>query len=328
MRKSCRMVLLLILLLLVSTAYTSAAGKYVIKLGLTNEPNHYHSIASLKFAEIVKRQTKGQVIVDVIAGQQLGTEQEMISQAEQGIIQMFNASPGSVGSYQKEYQVMLCPYIWRDYEHLRKTMEGPIGKEFADKLLESHKVRILDFLWVNGLRHLSTTNKAVYKPEDLKGMKIRAPQAPIYIAAVKALGGIPTPIDFSELYMALQQGVADGEENALGTIDSKKFYEVQKYVMLTGHIFQSQVVGISEVFYSKLPKKYQKVIVEAVKEAREYNNRLQLEADAKSLEKFKKLGVKIIQPDVEAFRANTAKYIKDLESLWGPGLYEKIINVK
>jgi len=326
-----RWMLFLVGLAVVSLAWCgpTQAAKFTLKFGSANEPDHYHSKAGEKFAELVTQRTNGDVQVNHFPAQQLGTEPEMISLTQVGTLQMFNASPGNVGNYVKEFQIMLCPFLWRDYEHLRKTMEGPVGKELADKILASHGIKILDFLWVNGPRHLTTKNTPVMKPDDLKGVKIRAPQAPIYLAAVKAMGAVPVPVDFAELYMALQQGVAEGQENALGTIDSKKYYEVQKFVMLTGHIYQSQVIGINAKFLDSLPANYQSIVLDAVKEARAYNNKLQLEADERAKEKFTKLGMKILQPDVEAFRENAKKFMPELYPLWGgQQLYERILAVK
>jgi len=319
----------IISLALVVPLTPAEAAKYSIKFSSANEPDHYHSKAGEKFAELVIQRTNGDIQVNHYPAQQLGSEPESISLTQVGTIQMFNASPGNVGNFVKEFQVMLCPFLWRDYEHLRKTMEGPIGKELADKILASHGIKILDTLWVNGWRHLTTKNTPVTKPDDLKGVKIRAPQAPIYLAAVKSLGANPVPVDFAELYMALQQGVAEGQENALGTIDSKKYYEVQKYIMLTGHIYQSQVIGINAKFFASLPENYQKIILEATKEARDYNNKLLGEAEEAAKEKFTKLGMKIIQPNVELFRENAKKFLPELYSIWGgQQLYDRIVAVK
>jgi tripartite ATP-independent transporter DctP family solute receptor len=308
---------------------SAGAAKFTIKFGSANEPDHYHTLAGNKFAELVKARTNGEVEVNHFPAQQLGTEPEMVSLTQGGTMQMVNVSPGNLGNYVKEFQVMLCPFLWRDYAHLQKTMEGPVGKELADKLLANNGLKVLDTLWVNGARHLTTKSLAVAKPDDLKGVKIRSPQAPIYLAAVKSLGAIPVPVDFAELYMALQQGVAEGQENALGTIDSKKYYEVQKFVSLTGHIYQSQVIVMNARFFNSLPENYQKVILDAMKEAREYNNKLQLEADDKALEKFTKLGMKIIKPNVELFRENATKYMPELYPIWGgQQLYDRIVAVK
>lgn len=313
------------------TPWLVAAGtaKYTIKFSSANEPDHYHSKAGEKFAELVTTRTNGEVQVSHYPAQQLGSEPESISLTQLGTIQMFNVSPGNLGNYVKEYQVMLCPFIWRDYTHLQKTMEGPVGRELADKILASHGIKILDTLWVNGWRHLTTKNTPVMKPEDLKGVKIRAPQAPIYLAAVKSLGANPVPVDFAELYMALQQGVAEGQENALGTIDSKKYYEVQKYLILTGHIYQSQIIGINAKFFNGLPASYQQIILDATKEARDYNNTLLEEAEVAAKEKFTKLGMKILQPNVELFRENAKKFLPELYPIWGgQALYDRIVAVR
>ncbi len=316
-------------LLLLTPWLASAGAKYTIKFGSANEPEHYHTLAGNKFAELVKARTNGEVEVNHFPAQQLGTEPEMVSLTQGGTMQMVNVSPGNLGNYVKEFQVMLCPYLWRDYAHLQRTMEGPVGKELADKLLANNGLKVLDTLWVNGARHLTTKSLAVTKPDDLKGVKIRSPQAPIYLAAVKSLGAVPVPIDFGELYMALQQGVAEGQENALGTIDSKKYYEVQKFVILTGHMYQSQVIVMNAKFFNSLPDNYQKVILDAVKEAREYNNKLQLEADQKALEKFARLGMTIVKPNVELFRENAKKFMPELYPIWGgQQLYDRIVAVR
>lgn len=303
--------------------------EYTIRVGVANASSHYHSKAAERFGEIVENETNGAISVEVFPAQQLGSETEVMSLVEEGTVQMFLASPGNVGNYVSEFQIMLCPYIWRDYDHLEKTMDGEIGKEMGQKLLDAHGIRMLDALWVNGARHLSTSKTPVQTPADLKGLKVRASTSPIYIAAVEILGANPVPIDFAELYLALQQGVVEGEENALGTIDAQKFYEVQNYIMLTGHIYQSQIVGINDEFYSSLPSDYQKIIDDAILEARNYNNELQLKADVEAIAKFKKLGINIIEPDIEAFRNNAVGVGERLQNLWkDPNLYDRITSVQ
>jgi tripartite ATP-independent transporter DctP family solute receptor len=211
-------------------------------------------------------------------------------------------------------------------------MEGSIGQDMAGKLLEKTGIKILSFLWVNGHRHLTTAKTPVYSPADLKNVKIRAPQAAIYVAAVKSLGANPVPIEFSELYMALQQGVVEGEENAYGTIEAKKFYEVQKYIMETGHILQSQVCMINNQFFQSLPKEYQKIVQEAADEAAVHNNKLYDESIEKGRKKFTKLGLTIIRPPelkIEQFRKGAKQYVPELVKIWGdPELYNKIISVE
>lgn len=328
MKKGAVVSLSAIFLLAFACVAAQAGQKYLIKFGHANEPNHYHHFGALKFAELVKDRTKGEVVVEVFPAQQLGTEPEMFSLVSQNTIQMTVLSPGHVGSFVTPIQIMLCPYIWRDYDHLKKVMDGPVGDQFR-KLLLDQNVRGLDFLFINGFRHLTTLNVVGTKPADFKGVKIRAPQAPVYVAAVKGMGGDPVIVDFGELYMALQQRIAEGQENALGTVDSRKYYEVQKNVMLTGHILQSQLVLMSEEFYKSLPPEYQKIVTEAAAEARDYNNKLEKEAERAAIEKFKKMGMKILEVDVPAFRENSRQYITEIEKLWGGrALYDQIVNTK
>lgn len=306
---------------------TQGQNKLVLKLGHVLQEDHPLNKGALKFAELVKQGTQGRVEVQVFPNSQLGAEKDIVEGVKVGSIDFFLVAAGTLGRFEPSITIMDAPYVWRDFEHVKKAMRGPVGEEIAQKMLSSQGLRILDFAWYYGLRHL-TANKPVRNPEDAKGMKIRTPPAPINIASAKVLGGVGTPMNFSELYMALKEGVVDAQENPLPTIYTAKLYEVQKYIILTGHILQSEVLGISERTFQKLIPEDQKVLINAAKEAGDYNTRLTQEAESYYLNKFKELGKEIIEPDKEAFRRNAQQVYKEFESVWGPGLYEKIQAVK
>jgi TRAP-type C4-dicarboxylate transport system substrate-binding protein len=144
----------------------------------------------------------------------------------------------------------------------------------------------------------------------------------------KSWGANPTPLNIGELYLALKTGVVDGQENPIPTIDAFKFYEAQKFIMLTGHIITPLPLIINERSWRQLSPEYQKILKEAALEARELNNKLTLSQEATLLENFKKAGMTVIQPDVEAFKRASSGAREKLEGVWGKGLYEKIVNIK
>jgi TRAP-type transport system periplasmic protein len=233
---------------------------------------------------------------------------------------------GGISQFSPRLGIGECPYIWRDIDHMNKVMDGTVGEEMRDELLKGRGLRILTTFYY-GRRHL-TANKSIMKPEEMKGFKLRTPQVPVILEMAKSWGANPTPLAIGELYLALKTGVVDGQENPIPTIDAFKFYEAQKFIMLTGHIITPLPVIINERTWRKLSPEHQKVLMDAVLEAREVNNKLTLSQEETFLGNFKKAGMTVVQPDVEAFKKASVGAREKLESVWGKGLYEKIVNVK
>jgi tripartite ATP-independent transporter DctP family solute receptor len=209
-----------------------------------------------------------------------------------------------------------------------KAANSDVIKEISDKLDKNRGVKILAADMYYGARHLTTRNKAIRTPADLKGMLIRAPDQPVYLEAVRAMGATPTPVAFSDLYMALKQGVVDGQENHIPTIYTYKYYEAQKYLMLTGHMLRVNLVGVSSSWYNSLPNDLKDLINKSLKEAVKYNNELTLKQENDMLEELKKLGMIVVQPDVEAFREAAKGVPKIFEKDWGKGTAERLAAIK
>jgi tripartite ATP-independent transporter DctP family solute receptor len=282
----------------------------------------------VKMAELVKQRTNGALTIQVFGDGQLGTEQESIEGVQLGTIDMFMGSAGSVGRFLPRLEAFAHPYVFRDNAHLLKVVRGPIGDELSNELVKKAGIRILDEGWIFGKRHLTTKQTEVHKPADMARLKIRVQPTGIYLDTIKAMGGNPTPMDFKEVYTSLQTGVIDGQENPINVIATRAFYEVQGYLILTGHITQNQVVLISERTYEALPPEQRKILTDAAREAGDYQNEV-LENDEKAqLELVKSKGMKVITPDVEAFRAATANVYKKYEDVWGKGFFERIRDTK
>jgi TRAP-type transport system periplasmic protein len=306
----------------------AAANVEVVKFSTPVAPDHPNNIAALKFAEIVNKDAAGRLKVEVFPANQLGNVKDVIENVMTGSVHMYMGGSAETSLFEPEFGVMDCPYLFRDYAHLMKGAKSDVMKEMAAKLEKNRGVKILSAEFYYGARHLTTRNKPIKSPADLKGMLIRAPDQPIYLEAVRAMGATPTPVAFSDLYMALKQGVVDGQENPIPTIYTYKYYEAQKYIMLTGHMLRINVVGADAAWYNKLPADLKGIISKAMDEAVKLNNELTLKQENDMLGELKKLGMVVVQPDVEAFREAAKGIPAKFEDKWGKGTFERLKSEK
>jgi tripartite ATP-independent transporter DctP family solute receptor len=285
-----------------------------------------------KLADLVKERTNGDIVIEVYPASQLGTEQEILEGVQLGTIHMFEGSSGAAGRFLPELEAFAGPFIWRDTDHMLKAVRGPIGQHLRDRLIKSHGMRILDLGWVFGRRNLTTKETAVYKPADMKGLKIRVQPTKIYLEMIRAMGGNPTPIDWKEVYMSLQTGVVDGQENPISVIYSAKLYEVQNNLMLTAHITQNQVVLINEELFQSFTPEQQKIIQEAAIEAGDYQNDLITEYEQRDLDLLKRAGMNVIGKeqglDRQAFMEATSSVFDLFKDKWEPGFVDRLRAVK
>lgn len=322
------MVVALLLLGLGGPGPSGAQQPVVIKLGNVQATADIVQTGLKKFADLVAERTKGQVQVQIFPASQLGTEQELLEGVQLGTVHMFEGSTGSVGRFLPDLEAFAAPYIWRDTDHMLKVVRGPLGQGLADRLVKAKGMRVLDFGWLFGNRYLTTKAKAIHKPEDLKGMKIRVQPTAIYLETIKAMGANPTTMDFKEVYLGLQSGVIDGQENPPFVIFNNKLFEVQKFLMLTAHITQNQAIVINDKFYQELSPAFRRILQEAAHDAGNFQNDLILKSEQEYFDKLKEKGMTIVQPDVKAFRDATKDVWKKVSEKWEPGLYEKIQAVK
>ncbi len=305
-----------------------SADKIVIKWGDVLGPNHPSVQMIDIIAKEVKEKTNGRIEIQSYPGGQLGGSRDMIEAVANGMQEMVTEGAANFGQWVPAISIVEAPYIWRGVDHLMKVMNGPIGQDFNKQLIEKRGMRILGTTYY-GIRQLTTTDKEVRSVADMKGFKLRVPENEVFMAMAKSWGAKPTPMNFNELYLALKQHVVDGQENPLPTIDAAKFYEVQKYLVLTGHIITPRLVVINERFWEKLSPKDQKILEAAVQNGIKWNNEQILSKEKALLEKFKEKGMIIIKPNVEEFRAAVLKVVpKMFEKKWGKGMWEKIQEVK
>jgi len=270
-----------------------------LTLGHGAAPGNPRHEAAVKFAELVKANTKGRIEIQVAHSSQLGDDAAMVTAIRSGTLDMSANSQGAVAAVVPEYSALGLPFLFSDITKAWKMLDGPIGQELA-KRSEAKGMIVLGY-WDNGIRHLSNSKRPVKAPADVKGLKIRTPPDAITVDIMQALGADPQQIKFSELYVALQQGVVDGQENPLANIESAKLYEVQKYITLTGHKYEATPFLMSKRSWDKLSPADQKVFLAAGAEATQLQRKLSKDADLKLVGELKAKGVQIDTVDNAPF---------------------------
>ena len=308
MLKKCLSVL--ILMTLVATVTVGCGGKstapqgsdkkeYTLKLGHNVTPGSDVDMGAQKFKELVEKKTNGQVKINVFPAAQLGSELDMVKNMGMGAIDIVIPGDGIFGSYAPKFQALVVPFVFSSVEHMDKVYKGEIGKQLDAAFRSSTKSTVLA-VWHRGPRNI-TANREIKTPDDLRGLKLRVTTIPIVVAAWTAMGANPTPIAFPELFVALQQGVVDGQENPLDLIYTSKFQEVQKYLVLTQHTYSPWLLMMNTDKYNSFPPEIRKQIDEAAAEATTYQNSLVKESEAKYLKMLKDAGVKVIEVDKSLF---------------------------
>ena len=279
--------------------------------------------AAVKFAELVKAKTGGRVEVQVAPSAQLGDDAAMVTALRTGALDFSANSQGAVANAVPEYAAFGMPFMFSSPVAAFKLLDGPLGKELADK--SAAKGMVLLGTWDNGIRQMTNSKHPIAKVEDMKGLKMRVPPDATLVDIMAALGAEAQQIKFAELYVALQQGVVDGQENPLVNIHASKLYEVQKYLALTNHQFQMTPFLMSKRSWDRLSEADRKAVREAAAEATALQRKLSQEADEKLLADVKAKGVQVTTVDKAAFaKATSSVDEKWLASPIGPYL-KKVI---
>lgn len=295
----------LVTALLGATALTFAQSAVKLTLGHGAAPGNPRHEASVKFADVVKAKTNGRIEVQVAPSAQLGDDAAMVTALRTGAIDMTANSQGAVANAVPEYAAFGMPFMFSNPAQAFKVLDGALGKELADKSAEKGMI-VLGY-WDNGIRQMTNSKRPINKVEDMKGLKMRTPPDATLVDIMQALGAEAQQIKFAELYVALQQGVVDGQENPLVNIHSSKLYEVQKYLAMTNHQFQMTPFLMSKRTWDKLSEADRKVVQEAAAEATALQRKLSQEADDKLLADLKTKGVQVTVVDKTAFAKATAK---------------------
>jgi tripartite ATP-independent transporter DctP family solute receptor len=289
---------------------TSVFAQQKLVLGHGAAPGNPRHEASVFFANKVKEKSAGKIEIQVAPSAQLGDDAAMVTALRSGTLDISANSQGTVSNVVPEYAAFGMPFLFSSLNAAWKVLDGPLGNELAKKSEEKGLV-VLGY-WDNGIRHMSNSKKAILKPEDLKGMKMRTPPDAVTVDIMKSVGADPQQIAFSELYVALQQGVVDGQENPLMNIHASKLYEVNKFISLTGHKYEMTPLLISKRTWDKLGAADRKILQDAAKEATALQRKLSAEADSKLVAQLKAAGVKVDTVNQAPF----AKATESVVSKW------------
>ncbi|MGC4393919.1 TRAP transporter substrate-binding protein [Hydrogenophaga sp. T2] len=291
----------------------AAMAQSAIKLTLGHgaAPGNPRHEASVKFAEVLKAKSNGRIEVTVAPSAQLGDDAAMVTALRTGALDISANSQGAVANTVPEYAAFGMPFLFGDLAQAWKTLDGPAGKELAVKSADKGLV-VLGY-WDNGIRHMSNSKRALLKADDLKGMKMRTPPDTVTVDIMQSLGAEAQQIKFSELYVALQQGVVDGQENPLMNIHASKIYEVQKFISLTGHKYEMTPFLMSKRTWDRLSEADRKLVQDAATEATALQRKMSKESDDKLVADLKAKGVQIDNPDKASFQKATAAVVTKWE---------------
>jgi tripartite ATP-independent transporter DctP family solute receptor len=275
-----------------------------LTLGHGAAPGNPRHEAALKFAEVAKAKSNGRIEVQVSPSAQLGDDAAMVTALRTGALDLSANSQGAVANAVPEYQAFGMPFMFKNAAQAFKVLDGPLGKELADKSADKGMV-VLGY-WDNGIRHMTNGKRPITKVEDMKGLKMRTPPDTVLVDIMQAVGAEAQQIKFAELYVALQQGVVDGQENPVMNIHASKLYEVQKHLALTSHQFQITPFLMSKRSWDKLSEGDRKIVTEAAAEATTLQRKLSQDSEDKLLADIKAKGVQVTTVDQAAFAKATA----------------------
>jgi len=304
------------------------AQSVALRYGHNNEPASVAGAQADWFAEAVGKHSGGDLVVQVFPASQLGKLQELAEAVSLGAIAFSHNTAGGIGSLYEPFAALDTPYLYRDVDHLMKVMDinSPVMQELNTGLIEAANVRVI-YAHYFGRRNL-TANKAIYKPSDLAGEKIRAVPFPIYTTAVEGMGAAAVPVDWSEVPTALATGVVAGQENPVNVVLNVKLYEVQSHLMLTGHMSNAEVVVMNEDAWQGLSDPQKEAIAAASLEIRDRATKAIQENEEKDTQALRDKGMTVIGPedglDVEAFQASVSKLVEERFGEKYGALYEKI----
>lgn len=279
-------------LTVVLTGAAFAAPEFVIKVGyILPETQSDHIIMRDVFKKDIEEKSGGRISVELYPNGQLGGDRELIESVQLGTVQVAIPATSALAGFDKRFQVFDLPFLFKSKETAFKALDGELGHK-VDELLKPLGMRNLGY-GENGYRHITNNRNPVRKPDDLKGIKLRTMENPLHLAFFKMLGANPTPMSFGELYTALQQGTVDGQENPVVLVYTAKFFEVQKFYSLTGHVYSATMLVANDDFFASMPEDLWKIVEDAGKRYVVEQRALAEEQEHKFLDELKKVGLQI-----------------------------------
>ena len=305
----------------------SAMAVTTMRISISIPQNSHQGVAIDTFAKEVEKRTEGRYKIQPFYASSLGAEREATEAVQLGTQELTFTSTGPVPNFVPEVKILDVPFLFRDYAHARAVLDGPIGQELLQKF-EARGIKAL--AWgENGFRHMTNSKRSVSTPEDLRGLKMRTMENPVHVQAYKGFGIVPTPMAFSEVFTALQQGTVDGQENPLSVITSAKFEQVQKYLTLTGHVYSPGLFLMNKAAFDKLSAADKTAFLEAAKEGVKAN-RMRVDSDEKiAVADLRAKGMTVVdQVDKARFQSVLTPVYAEFEKQFGKANLDRIRNYK
>jgi tripartite ATP-independent transporter DctP family solute receptor len=295
-----------------------------IKLSYVTAKDSPYGQGVAKFAELAAQKSGGKIKVRGYSDGQLGAEVQSIAGAQGGVLEMALVSTAAAAGNVKEFALFDFPFLFNDEKEVYAVLDGPVGKQLLDKLTDKGLVGLC--YWEVGFRHVTNSKHALVKAEDIRGLKIRTIQNPVFVDVFNTLGANASPMAFTEVYTALETKALDGQETPYNVIYTSKFYEVQKYLSATKHIYGPGLVLVGKKFWDALSADEKKVLQDSCAEARDYERKVSRDLDARALAEMKAKGLVVneIAPEERARMAEKVKpVIEKYTSVVGPELVKQ-----
>lgn len=297
------------------------------RLGHVLPPTHPANVALEAAAADILKETEGRIDIKVFPSAQIGGAKEVLTGMTVGSHHMAFDGAGILSQWNARAGVFEAPFLAKDFAHLERMAASPVGQEIFDELLSKNGYRVLD-IWYYGTRHLTNNRGPINSVADMAGLKIRVPEVALSLSFAKALGASPTPMAFSELYLGLQTGVVDGQENPLPTINSAKFYEVQEHLALTGHLVQFVAPIVSESAWTAASEADRAVVLEVFTRVGDAYNQGIVEVEAKLVATLEAGGMKVTHPDRKEMADAMAPVYEEFDEVWGKGTFSEMVAVE
>jgi tripartite ATP-independent transporter DctP family solute receptor len=298
------------------------APEFTLKLGHGSQLKSPLQTTGEEFAKRIAEKTGGRVKIEVYGNMQLGQERDMVEGLQLGTVDLTMVSTGPLSGFAPGITVVDLPFLFSSEQHAYKVLDGEIGQGLL-KQLEPKGIVGLAFL-ENGFRHV-TSNKKIMTPADLKGVKLRTMENKVHMASFKEMGAAPVPMVWGEVYTSLGQKVIDGQENPIHIIYANALWEVQKYVILTGHFYTPYIFAGSKKSLDKLPPDLQKIVRDTAKEMAPFERNIIKTDTGMMTDVLKQKGMEIVEVDRKAFQTASQPVYKQFEPQFGKDLIDRIL---
>ncbi|WP_366655131.1 TRAP transporter substrate-binding protein [Fodinicurvata sp. EGI_FJ10296] len=278
------------------------------------------------FADSVAERTDGELTIQIFPNEQLGNENELVEQAKAGGVDITAPSMPSASLLVPSLEMPSAPFLWDSWEEAQATILGDAMQPAFDELADEHDLIPLSKIWYWGWRNFTFSDTEVRSPADMEGLSVRVPEQAVWVAMVEAFGASPTPIAFSDVYSALQQGVVDGQENPIPTIYNRRFYEVQDYLVMSQHMLQNNMILMNQSQFESLSTEHQRILLEEAQKYSAINTAIQQRHEEEMLQEIEEAGgtTVIRDPDRAAFADAMTDAYASMAERWGPENFERL----